>query len=331
MAAGRGDLTRLVGGAFDGVLRLRSRPRGAIKSAMNGIRRLFTIIASLVLAALPPAGLAQLALETFWNCRLVPTDWADGDSFLVETADGAQHTIRLYGVDCVESTATTDTDARRLREQRRYFGISEAGGSAQASIKLALEAGQEAAATTARLLEQSFTMHTAFADARGASGFKRVYGFVTTSGGDDLAEQLVSLGLARAFGVARTTPDGRSAEQYREKLRDLELRAAKLGAGIWAATDWEKLPDERQQQRDEAAELALATGKAPPSAAIDPNTASISELMAISGIGEVTAARIVEERPFASIPELTRVPGIGPKLLARISPFLEIPAAETVP
>lgn len=302
-----------------------------MKSAMNQIGRLLPAIVTLLLALLPTAAPAQLALERLEHCRLVPTEWADGDSFQIETTDGIRHTIRLYGADCLESTVSNETDARRLRAQRRYFGISEVGGSPQASIELALQAGRQATAETARLLERPFTVHTAFSDARGASGFKRVYAFVTTADGDDLAERLVAAGHARAFGVARTTPDGRSAEQYREKLRDLELRAAKLGAGIWASTDWEKLPEERQQERDEAAELAIATGRAEPTETVDPNTASLRELMAIPGIGEVTATRIIEERPYAAIPELSRVSGIGPKLLERISPFLVIDRAAADP
>lgn len=296
--------------------------------AMRGNIRRLPGIWLLLLALIPALAHAQLKLETLADCRLVPTDWADGDSFQIETSQGVRHTIRLYGADCLEATVANETDARRLREQRRYFGISEIGGSPQASIELAKQVGRQATAETARLLERPFTVHTAFSDARGAAGFKRVYAFVTTAAGDDLAEHLVAVGLARAHGIARTTHDGRSAEQYRGKLRDLELRAAKLGLGVWAETDWERLPDERQLERDEAAELAMATGRVQPTETVDPNTAAPAELMAIPGIGEVTARRIIEARPFASVADLDRVAGVGPKVLERISPFLAIRDAE---
>ena len=43
-------------------------------------------------------------LTTFKNCQLITTDWSDGDSFLVRFPDGSSHTIRLYGVDCFETS-----------------------------------------------------------------------------------------------------------------------------------------------------------------------------------------------------------------------------------
>lgn len=91
---------------------------------------------SVVTAALfvgSPTLQSAQALEKFPACRMVQAAWADGDSFLIQTQRNEQHTIRLYGADCLELHVNDDTDARRLRAQRRYFGISEAGGSPQAS------------------------------------------------------------------------------------------------------------------------------------------------------------------------------------------------------
>src|SRR5688572_16960021 len=75
-------------------------------------------------------------------CTRVPTDWADGDSFQIRTGDGKEHTLRLYGVDCIEWHLTDKTDARRLAEQRRYFGISAMDNDS--SIALAKEFGKMA-------------------------------------------------------------------------------------------------------------------------------------------------------------------------------------------
>ena len=277
----------------------------------------------LFLVSLPaPAANPLVRLE---NCTLIRTDWADGDSFLVRTADGVEHTLRLYGADCIEWHVTDNTDARRLWAQRRFFGISEAGGSPPASITAAKEFGRLAALKTTELLEQPFTIHTAFADARGDGKHKRIYGFVTTAGGRDLASELVSLGLARAFGVYRETPDHKHFDEYREALRDRELQAAKRGTGVWALTDWDKLPAERRQQRDEEAELDLAKGRKATlaEASIDPNTAARDELMTLPGIGEVMANRIIENRPYSSPEDLSRVSGIGETTLKRLRPFLK--------
>jgi competence protein ComEA len=275
---------------------------------------------------LMPAALMAQKLETLENCHHVPTDWADGDSFLVRAGDGKEYTVRLYGADCLETHVRDDSDARRLREQRRYFGISEAGENPSSSIALAKQAGKLASDETARMLAKPFSIHTTFADARGDANYKRIYAFVTTADGKDLATHLVSHGLARAFGVYRETPDGRHRDLYRESLRDQELRASKLGAGAWAHTNWEKLPIERAAQREEDLELGLATSraKAAPAGLLDPNTAARDELMVLPGVGEVMANRIIEGRPYASVEDLGKVAGIGPKTLAVLLEFLKI-------
>lgn len=273
-----------------------------------------------------PSGGAAEVLAKLSGCTLVRTDWADGDSFLVRTDEGKEQTIRLYGADCLEWHVNDETDARRLREQRRYFGISLAGGSALASIEASKGFGKLAAQRVAALLVQPFTVHTAFADARGDGKHPRIYGFVTLSDGRDLATVLVSEGLARAFGVYRTTPDGRAIDAYRSELRDVELLAAKLSKGVWAKTDWEKLPVERREQRAEEADLGLAAGKSKEETKLilDPNTAARDDLQKLPGVGEVTANHIIEERPFKTVDDLGRVPGIGKKTLEKLRPHLKI-------
>ena len=277
-----------------------------------------------------PGGVENKAtgLTAFAGCKLVPTDWADGDSFSVRFPDGEERTIRLYGVDCLEWHVTDETDARRLRAQRRYFGIAQAGGAAATSIALAKGFGEKAARRVEKLLGEPFTVHTKWANACGDGKFKRYYGFVVTSGGRDLGEQLVAEGLARAFGVCRQAPDGRSRDDYCERLRDLELAAAKRGLGAWAKTDWEKLPEERRVERQEAAELAAAQdgGKAHPVAKMNPNTAPRDELMTLPGIGETKANAIIEGREdgrYEVLEDLDRVPGIGKKILEGMEEWLE--------
>jgi len=62
---------------------------------------------------------------------------------------------------------------------------------------------------------------------------------------------------------------------------------------------------------------------------LDPNRADRASLEALPGIGPVRAAAIETERcrrPFASLAELERVRGIGPRSLARLEPWLALAA-----
>lgn len=52
------------------------------------------------------------------------------------------------------------------------------------------------------------------------------------------------------------------------------------------------------------------------------NAATASELETLPGIGPVIAARIIDNRPYAAVADLLRVPGIGTRTLARLDPLV---------
>lgn len=70
------------------------------------------------------------------------------------------------------------------------------------------------------------------------------------------------------------------------------------------------------------------TAASAPDGLIDLNSASISELDAINGIGPALAQRIVEYRdsngPFTSVEDLQKVKGIGAALYAKITPYVTV-------
>jgi len=262
---------------------------------------------------------ANEELLTFPGCVLVPTEWSDGDSFSVRFPDGKERTVRLYGADCIEMHINgDDSNARRLRDQRRYFGIDD--------ILTAKSLGEAAKVETCKLLAKPFTVVTAFADGRGDERFERVYGFVETSEGKNLSEWLVSQGLARAFGVVRQLADGTSGSEWKDELADLELTAAQAGRGAWAKTDWKRLVSIRKEARAETAELQTAkgTGKAVENKPVDLNHATRNELMTLPGIGEKTAVSIIQARPFQSPEAVKSVKGMGASTYEKIKAFIHV-------
>ena len=299
----------------------RSEPMKTLCSTMK------FLTATLALLFLLTFGSSQADdLTIISNCQLIETDWSDGDSFLIRTPTGDEHTIRLYGVDCLEWHVTDESDARRLRAQRRYFGITAVGDTSAQSIELAKGFGALAWKEVRRVLAEPFTIQTAYADARGDGRYQRIYAFVVLPDGTQLAEHLVRQGLARAFGVSRSMLDGRNRDAFRAHLEDIELLAAKNATGIWAKTDWESLVNERMAQRLEDEELRLATAGPflKPGETIDPNTAAGDDLVKLPRVGETIANRIIKGRPYQSVEDLVRVSGIGTTTLEQMRPHLAI-------
>ena len=270
--------------------------------------------------------LAATSLQKFTDVVLVDNPHNDGDSFAAMAGDRQLH-LRLYFVDAPESVATTDADAKRVREQARYFGITDA--------KKVFQYGREATTFTQKVLAKPFTVHTAFAGALGRTPGGRVYAFVITADGKDLGRLLVENGLGRAYGSKRAGPDGETRESIQRALETLEAEAMAERRGIWAVSDPAVIDDLRAEQRREDEEikslLRESAKKQTPEFPVDLNTATVAELQAISGIGPGLSARIVERRPYQSVDDLLRVHGIGPKLLERIRPYVIVKHEPSAP
>jgi competence ComEA-like helix-hairpin-helix protein len=282
-----------------------------------------TWIFTIALLAVAPTPQAA-ELEKLTGCQWVDSPANDGDSFIVKSGDRQLH-VRLYFVDCPETFVSTDADAKRVRDQARHFGLTD--------TQKIIDFGKEAAGFTRQTLQQPFTIHTAYADAMGRSRGGRIYAFVTTAGGDDLAALLVQNGWARTFGFRRSPPNGRSSDQEQNHLADLEAGAMLKRSGIWATADPNEITRLRELQRKEDKEISEIresfNNKASEDRPIDLNTASASELQSISGIGPKLATAIIAGRPYAKVDDLLRVKGIGDKLLSKIRPFVTVaPPAE---
>ena len=264
---------------------------------------------------------------TIENCKFISQAWADGDSFQVQIPGNEPITIRLYGADCIELHVKTDSDKQRLRDQRRYFGITEVKGYASNSVELAKDFGKQAAQFTAEKLTNPFKIHTRMSKAQGNGKFVRYYAYVELSDGKDLATELVRQGLARARGVAANGPGERTSDRYKSNLSDIELQAAKRGNGIWEFTDWNRLPAERDDQRKEEEENEIAAGEVlPKDFRLNPNTANRDDLDRLPGIGPTLADRILETREdveFKIPSDLKQVPGIKEGILKKFEPYLD--------
>lgn len=248
-------------------------------------------------------------LQEFRGCRLVAQEWADGDSFLVELEPGRTEVLRLYFVDCPETSATTETDQRRVREQSSYFGLDD--------HRTTMGFGRQAAEEVREVLQKPFTVHTVFSRALGRSAKPRIYAFVTLADGRDLGEHLVASGLARSHGVGRTTKNGVGTDEAKAHMDDVELGAAIGRKGIWEKTNPDKLVAMREARREEERQLREAFGLRADEK-VDANTATVDEIDLLPGVGPVLAERIVDGRPYASIEDLRRVPGLGGKTFERL-------------
>jgi endonuclease YncB( thermonuclease family) len=249
-------------------------------------------------------------LERLDGATLVDNRWNDGDSFRISHA-GKELVIRLYYVDCPETRVSSASDASRVREQTRHFGL----GSHDRTVHY----GREAAAFTRNRLRGSFTVHTAYAAAQGRSKANRYYAFVTDDAGEDLGHLLVKHGYARSHGIGRALPDGITRNEAAAQLSDLELASMLDRRGIWEEAESDRLVELRAAARKDLEELAQIEREASKRhGKINVNTASAEELETIRGVGPTTAQRIIERRPITSPKDLATIPRLPNSTLTNI-------------
>lgn len=249
---------------------------------------------------------AEARWEELKGCRLLANSVVDGDSFHV-LHEGREYIFRLYFVDAPETDAALRD---RVVDQAAYFGIA---------VNDVPPAGGLAAAFTRALLQAtSFTVHTRWQNAMGRSSLARYYAIVFVDG-KNLAEELVANGLARIYGLRANWPDGPRSVTFINQLKNRELTAREKQLGVWNAARFARRT------------TATATNEPPAkptltnaaNSKVDLNTATAAELQKLSGIGPVLAGRIIAHRPYGSVEELDRVPGVGPKLMERLKPLVE--------
>ena len=265
-----------------------------------------------------PAQAAELVSIT--GVTLIEAGQNDGDSFKVNAAGRELH-LRLYYVDCPETTYGSKAMLERIREQQRHFGLDD--------LRTVVDFGEQATEYTQQALSRPFTVHTSYAKAFGGP---RNYAFIETHDGRDLGHLLVEQGLARVHGQTRSSPDDTPSETVLEELRDLGAAAMLKRTGIWQATNPDHLIELRKQQRAddrEIKDLRQGLSKTPTldGKPMDLNTASSEELQRIRGIGPVTAGKIIAGRPYRSVEDLLKIPGIGEKTLESIAQYVTVGAS----
>ncbi|MBT1181890.1 helix-hairpin-helix domain-containing protein [Bifidobacterium sp. CP2] len=113
----------------------------------------------------------------------------------------------------------------------------------------------------------------------------------------------------------------------------VEQRDGSAAAADGEGADASDLPQSETQGTDESADGGTDGGVAqmpttPQDTRLDLNTATLDQLDAISGIGPVTAQRILDYRAsigrFTSVDQLLDVPGIGVKTLEKIRPEVRV-------
>ncbi|MFH1062714.1 MAG: helix-hairpin-helix domain-containing protein [Candidatus Omnitrophota bacterium] len=112
--------------------------------------------------------------------------------------------------------------------------------------------------------------------------------------------------------------------------REKNGRGMHLGAGysdhlpIFASFSTDPFTWANQKQASKQTALNKANQSIEPQGQVDLNIGTKKELMAIKGIGKITADKIISARPFKTVDDLLKVKGIGKKKLEAIREFFRV-------
>ncbi|OVE76326.1 hypothetical protein BVX97_01455 [bacterium E08(2017)] len=172
---------------------------------------------SLLTAAFPVRAEDWIVYE---DCKLIPSEYFDGDSFHVKTKS-YRYIFRLYYVDTPELNRDVP---ERISDQAEYFGVSE---------ERILEVAEEAREFTRKFLSGGFAVFTRKQDAWGKSSKKRYFAMIK-AGDKYLSEALIENGLARLYGYRVDLPNGKRWKKYLADLKVAEKAAKRSNKGGWA-------------------------------------------------------------------------------------------------
>ena len=285
------------------------------------IKHLTVILFLAGFVALPLAAAELVKIE---NVTLMEADLNDGDSFKVYAEDRELH-LRLYYVDCPETTFNGKSGLYRIREQQYHFGLEDPHD--------VVRFGKQATEYVKQLLSHPFTVYTSYAQAPGRSASGRFYAFIETQDGSDLAALLIERGLARIHGSTRPGPDGAPSDEVLEQLHSLRTIALLNRAGIWQSTKPQTLAEMHQRQREADRELnefrhKVTNVRSRNDQPLDLNKASKAELQANPRHCPVTAVKIIEGKPYESVDDLLKIDGIGPKSVEAITPYVTVKSVQ---
>jgi endonuclease YncB( thermonuclease family) len=165
------------------------------------------------------------------DCEYRDDAYNDGDSFRVRCGK-EEFVVRLYFVDAPESNLRYPD---RVREQSEHFGIT---------LDETLHNGKEASAKVQETLQRPFAVWTRWASGGGQTKVPRFLGFVEV-GELDLAEMLLSIGLARNKGVTAKNPRGISSKEALPRLHAMEQEARRQRRGAWATSNLATVRDSK--------------------------------------------------------------------------------------